>query len=363
MLPVRLRFKKELLATVWVFLMIGLLSCGKKTNPIVPVKVLPQKVEHLDYQIKGKSLLVSWDIPQKNTDGSPLRDLKGFKLLKGEWPTQEFCLTCPDRFQETLWIDLKGPELPDITIAPEEVRLTLNRLRPGYTYVFQVIAVTKKDLASEQSRTLRVAWDLPLMPPIDLGAKPVQQGLEVFWDRPKALVDGSPPEGLVGYVLYRRTGKGPWISLNTHDKPIEKTDFIDSDLQEGTTYTYRVKALRRIQEYYLESESSEELTMVYTRVTPPPAVKELVAFVIPKGIEIRWEGIETMALSGYYIYRRTSDEKTAKRITPEPMKDTIFEDSGVVPGTTYFYSVSAVGGQPAFQEGLRSREVKITFDP
>ncbi len=57
------------------------------------------------------------------------------------------------------------------------------------------------------------------------------------------------------------------------------------------------------------------------------------------------------------------DEKTANRITPKTIKDTIFEDRQVKPGTTYFYSVSAVGSAPALLEGPRSKETEITFNP
>ena len=122
------RLTKWTVILVWFFLIISLLACGKKANPVIPVKVLPNGVENLSYQIKGKSLMVSWSIPGQNTDGSPLTDLKGFKVRKGEWPTKDYCPTCPDQFQETLWIDLKGPELPDVRVDPDQVQLTFNRL-------------------------------------------------------------------------------------------------------------------------------------------------------------------------------------------------------------------------------------------
>ena len=150
---------------VWFLLMISLLACGKKANPVIPVKVIPNGIENLSYQIKGKTLIVFWGIPTQNTDGSPLTDLKGFRVQKGEWPTKDFCATCPDQFQETLWIDLKGPELPDIRIEPDQVQLILNRLKPGNTYFFQVTAVTRKETASKPSKTLHLSWELPLAPP------------------------------------------------------------------------------------------------------------------------------------------------------------------------------------------------------
>ena len=353
--------RQKLTAVIWIFLFFALMACGKKANPIVPVKVIPDGVDILSYQVKGNSLLVSWAIPQQNTDGSPLTDLKGFNFLKGEWPTKDFCPTCPEQFQETRWIDLKGPELPDVKIEPDQVQLTLEKLKPGNTYYFQVTAVTKKEAASKPSNTLRLAWDLPLKSPSELQVKPDQQGLLISWLPSLSLLDGSVPEGLAGYTLERKMEKGPWKKINT--QPIEKTAHLDSELQEGVTYLYRVKALRKIHGNLLESEGSEEKGIVYTRIAPPPPVEDLIAFLSPNGVELRWQGIDSLIPSGYHIYKRMKNEKTPRKITQETVKDTIFEDRQVKPGLTYLYSVSVVGSPPALLEGPRSKEVEITYNP
>ncbi|MBI4767844.1 MAG: fibronectin type III domain-containing protein [Deltaproteobacteria bacterium] len=346
---------------VWVFLLVSLLACGKKANPVIPVKVSPQGVESLNYQIKGNSLIISWSIPSLNTDGSPLTDLKGFSVRKGEWPTKNYCDTCPDQFQETLWIDLKGPELPDIRVEPDQVQLTLNRPTPGYTYFFQVTAVTRKEAASKPSKTLHLSWELPLKPPSAIQFKPEPQGLGISWNPSLSLIDGSAPEGLAGYTLERKTEKGPWQKVNP--EPITGTSHTDSGLQEGVNYSYRLKALRSIQGGLLESETSEEKSIVYTSAFPPPAVQDLIAFLRPQGVELRWQETGGSAPSGYYIYRRTRNERTPKRITTESVRETIFEDRQVKPGTTYFYSISAVGSAPALLEGPRSNEIEITYSP
>jgi hypothetical protein len=346
---------------VWVFLILTLLACGKKANPVIPVMVIPNGIENLNYQIKGKALIVSWGIPGQNTDGSPLTDLKGFRVQKGEWPTKNFCPTCPDQFQETLWIDLKGPELPDIRIDPDQVQLIFNRLDPGNTYFFQVTAVTKKEAASKPSKTLRLSWELPFSPPSSLQVKPDPKGLVISWNPSLSLIDGTAPEGLASYTLERKMEKGPWQKVNTD--PIIKTAYIDSELQEGVNYTYRLKALRLVQGNLLESEASEEKGILYTRSFPPPAVQDLIALINPTGVELRWQAIETQIPSGYHIYKRVKGEKTPVRITREMLQDTIFEDRQVKPGTIYLYSISAVGSAPALLEGPRSKEIEITYNP
>ena len=63
---------------VWFFLMISLLACGKKANPVIPVKVTPNGIENLSYQIKGKTLIVSWGIPSAKYRREPFNRLEGF---------------------------------------------------------------------------------------------------------------------------------------------------------------------------------------------------------------------------------------------------------------------------------------------
>jgi hypothetical protein len=345
----------------WFLVLCLMISCGKKANPVAPVQIIPKAVEGLGYQVKGRSLTLLWAIPTENTDGSPLTDLKGFKLLKGTWPAKDYCLTCPDQFQDSLWIDLKGPELPGIQVEANQVMVTFDQLTPGRMILFQVLTLNKGETASEPSKTLKIAWDLPLMPPAQLKVKPLAAAVELSWDPSLALVDGSPAEDVEGYVLYRRQEKGPWTKVN--EQPLTAANYRDENVQDGISYTYQVKALRRVYQGLLESEGSAEKTIAFTRKAPLPAVKELVAFPSAQGIQLRWQGLEEENITGYHVYRRTKEEKLPKRLTLEPLADTIFEDNKVIPGKVYYYSVSPVGGAPARQEGSRSREVEINFNP
>ncbi|MEW6187775.1 MAG: fibronectin type III domain-containing protein [Thermodesulfobacteriota bacterium] len=352
---------KRLAAFCGLFLLLVLPACGKKANPVVPVKYTPKGVETLGYQIKGKNLLVSWAIPRENTDGSPLTDLKGFYLSKGQWPTKDYCPTCPAQFQETLWIDPKGPEQPDIRIDADQVQLTFEDLKSGTTYFFQVKAVNKKETAGQSSKTLRLSWEAPFQPPTDLQVKQDPKGLVISWKPSSVLIDGTASETPAGYLLERKLEKGPWQRVG--EPPLTTTTYTDGELQEKTAYAYRVKALRRVQDTLLESEASEEKNLVYTRLFPPPAVQDLVVFSGSRGVELRWQGIETMTIGGYHVYRRIKTEKAGKRITKEPIKGTLFEDRQVVPGTAYLYSVTALGVAPGVMEGPRSKEVEITVSP
>ncbi len=219
-----------------------------------------------------------------------MTDLKGFRVQKGEWPTKDFCATCPDQFQETLWIDLKGPELPDIRIEPDQVQLSFNRLNPGNTYFFQVTAVTKREAASKPSKTLRLSWELPLAPPSAIQVKPDPQGPGDLLE-PISIVNRWDPCGRPGR-LYPGTKNGERTLAEGQCRPDKESNYLDSELQENVTYAYRVKALRQIQGNLLESELSEEKEILFTRTAPPPPVQDLIAISNPNGVELRWQGLK-----------------------------------------------------------------------
>jgi Fibronectin type III domain len=361
-MPTRLPLLRPILLIMGFTLAVFLLgACGKRANPVAPVKYVPKGVEGLTYAIQGQSLIVSWSVPKLNTDESPLVDLKGFTLRRGEFAAKDYCATCPDVFQKSLWIDLKGPESPDIQVASDRVEITSTGLEPGRVYLYQVAAVNTKGISSEPSSTLKVTWDTPLSPPRLSDLRLKNEGVEVLWDAPQTLVDGRPAEGVAGYLLYRQVAPGPWEKLTP--QPVKERLFVDTKVNEGTSYRYRLKSLREAHGDLLESPVSEEKTIEFLRVTPPPAVQELVAVSMPKGVQLRWQGLDSTLVQGYHLYRRTAQEKAPRRITPQLVLDTVFEDPQVQPGVPYFYSVSAVGSAPHAVEGPRSQEVEIKFLP
>ena len=361
-MPTRLPLLRPLLLIVGLTLAILVVgACGKKANPVAPVNYVPKGIEGLSYAIKGQSLIISWSIPKLNKDESPLVDLKGFTLRKGEFPAKDYCATCPDIFQESLWIDLKGPESPGIQVDSDRVEITSQRLEPGTVYLYQVAAVNKKGTSSEPSATLKVTWDTPLSPPRLTDLRLKNEGVEVLWEAPQTLIDGRPAEGLSGYLVYRQVGSGSWERLTP--QPLTDRFFVDTRVKEGASYRYQLKAVRGVQGALLESPVSEEKSIEFLRVVPPPAVQELVAVSTPKAVQLRWQGLDSHLVQGYHLYRRTAREKVPQRITPQIITDTIFEDPQVQPGVPYFYSVSAVGSAPHAVEGPRSKEVEIQYLP
>ena len=107
---------------------------------------------------------------------------------------------------------------------------------------------------------------------------------------------------------------------------------------------------------------SQPVDIAVLDVFPPVAPKGLAAVAIaaqngtPAAIDLSWQPNTEDDLAGYIVYRR-EDDGAWRRISPtQPLIGPAFHDSGVEPGHTYHYAISAIdqGGH----ESARSVEAQ-----
>lgn len=75
-------------------------------------------------------------------------------------------------------------------------------------------------------------------------------------------------------------------------------------------------------------------------------------------VTVTWNASTTSGLAGYNVYRSTVSGGPYSRITSTPTTALQFTDSAVTAGQTYFYVVTAVGGNGV--ESVTSNEMKAT---
>jgi hypothetical protein len=76
-------------------------------------------------------------------------------------------------------------------------------------------------------------------------------------------------------------------------------------------------------------------------------------------VSISWNASTTSGLAGYNVYRGTTSGGPYSRITATPTTALQFTDSAVTAGQTYFYVVTALGGNGV--ESVTSNEMKVTI--
>jgi hypothetical protein len=347
---------------VWSLLIIFfiLTSCGRKGDPKVPVRYIPGPVEDLVATPKENTVLLSWKRPEKNEDGTPIKDLAGFIILRAEIPPG--INECKCEYIKIRMIDLDKHE-PAI-IEGEKIAfldkgedLSPPGLSYGKTYGYKVFSINRSKILSKEKEA-RITLSIPPGQPEKLRAMAGEGKVALSWDPPGYRIDGSELTNLKGYNLYRSTEKGVYGDTPVNPGLILSVTYTDQGLENNKTYYYTVKAVNTLTPPWNEGPSSEEISVTPQKLTPPAPPKRLIAIPSEGQIFLTWDENTEPELAGYRVYRSLSPKIGYALITPEPIIKTTFTDEDVVPNTKYFYRVTAIDNAPKPNESLSSNEAE-----
>lgn len=350
---------KYLLILTSYFLLI-LLSCGRKGDPRVPVRYIPGPVEDLVAAPKENTVLLSWKRPEKNEDGTPIKDLAGFLILRAE--IEEGIGECRCEYLKIRMIDLDKPE-PAIIEGEKTIFLDKGEdlsppgLSYGKTYGYKVFSINKSKILSKEKEA-RVSLSVPPGPPERLRAIAGEGKVTLSWDPPKYKIDGSELTDLKGYNLYRGTEKGIYGDEPVNPGLILSLTYTDKGLKNNKSYYYIVKAVNTLTPPWNEGPSSNEISVTPQKLTPPAPPKRLIAVPAEGKVFLTWDENTEPELAGYKVYRSLSPKTGYILITPEPIIKTTFIDINVVPNIKYYYRVTAVDNAPKPNESLSSNEAE-----
>lgn len=162
-----------------------------------------------------------------------------------------------------------------------------------------------------------------------------------------------PVDDARGYRIYRKTNSGSWKAIKT----TSHTTFVDKDVRAGYTYTYTVKAYKKVNgknvySSYNKKGQSAKLTTTINTITDTHM----------GSVKLSWK--QTRGASGYYLYRATGYSGKYSRIKTISGGSTLsYENSGLKDGQTYSYKVTPyakVNGKNVI--GSSSRVQSITTE-
>ncbi len=200
--------------------------------------VLPRAPQGLKAEAADRVVRLSWLPVTQLKDGTPIRDLAGYRLYRGAGEDGWLCL---------------NPE--PVTLSSFEDLAVINDV--PYTYKVRALRRLGGEwLESDDSLTLMAEPQKMAPPPplLNLVAVATGKGVELRWDP-------SPALDLAGYRLYRRGAGQETFSRLTPDL-LKKPYFVDARVSKGQTYHYYVTAVddsRRAN----ESLPSEEARISY----------------------------------------------------------------------------------------------------
>jgi hypothetical protein len=338
-------------------------ACGKKGPPVAPERRFPVPPSAITAAVDERAIIITWTDPAKRFDGTALKDLVEVRLHRREdtdgTPLKPAILSGRRivGYDEIAAIRLDSP-------APAVVRGTSVRwedrqgLVLGHRYVYVVTAIDSSGRSSPPSERRAITFLAAPTPPRDVQARAGDGKVELSWQAPTELADGTPVSGDLQYIVLRGAeGEAPSTALTP--QPVTGTSYLDAGLDNDVEYRYAVRAVRRDPQATVTGAASTAVAATPVRTTPPNPPTNLVVVPAPTALTLRWDASPDPAVATYAIYRATGAGDFV-RIATTLAGTTLFVDRDIRSGGRYRYAVTAIDGARHPNESAHSNEVAIT---
>jgi fibronectin type 3 domain-containing protein len=204
----------------------------------------------------------------------------------------------------------------------------------GTTYYY---VVTAADAGNNESSYSNQAYATPqeMAPEVPTGLTATAGEFRVVLDW-----DDNDDYDFAGYKVYRSLTQGSGYSPVGGAGNLTSSNFTDTGLTPGVTYYYVVTAFDTKSN---ESNYSAEVYAVPTN-NPPAAPTGLDATAGDKQVSLDWNDNTEVDLAGYNVYRSTTSGSGYVKINGSLAAASVYTDTTVNAGTTYYYVVRAVDG-------------------
>jgi predicted small lipoprotein YifL len=245
-----------MLLLLLLFLITTATGCGRK-GPVRPALLpLPAAPENIALQQRGDSLLLAWELPARNQDGSPLTDLQGFRVLRMRFAAGKDCPECRDTSTLLQEIDLEY--LRQARRIGNRLYLRDGDLQPGFGYRYRIVPFTRAGHEGEAA-TIQGSYLSPPPAPTGLVASGLDRMARLQW---QGVAEERPEAETLGYRVYRRLDDQLFPPQSVNRQPLIEPLFDDFGLENGRLYHYSVTTVVRIGDLTMESALSESAAAV-----------------------------------------------------------------------------------------------------
>jgi len=242
-------------STSLLLLILLLFACGKK-GPVRPLEAKrPGPVTALELRQQGTALLIGWQLPVNNLDGSALEKPPTLEIYRMTFEPQNDCPECFDR--STLLFSIAA-DLPNPATKVGERYLLLDRqVQAGVGYQYKLIARSSTN-ETGPAVILRQAFTEPVSAPLQAEISPRDRSIRLQW-QPTPLTEN---DSLLGYQIYRQASGEPRSTAPLNSEPWQDTVFEDFNLENGRSYSYWIRTLIERQQQTIEGIASSELSAI-----------------------------------------------------------------------------------------------------
>ncbi len=306
-------------------------------TPVLVQATVPSAPLSLTARGGNGSVVLSWSVPASN-GGSPIT---GYDVYRGTSAGGESATPVATKVSGTSFSD--------------------TGLVNGTTYFYTVAAVNAVGVSPQSGEASATPQATVPSAPSGLVASGGNGSVALSWSTPNS--DGGSP--ITGYDVYRGTSAGG-ESATPVAANVATTGLTDTGVVNGTTYFYRVAAVNAAG---VSAESGEASATPKPAATVPSAPQGLTGAGGNGVVKLSWSAPASdggAAVNGYDVYRGTSAGGESVTPVATNVSGTSFTDTGLVNGTTYFYSVAAVnavGVSPQSGEASATPQATVPSAP
>jgi fibronectin type 3 domain-containing protein len=238
----------------------------------------------------------------------------------------------------------------------EQIATIDNRLKVEYIdkdlgdneiYSYRLKAVTFDGIVSDPSAVV-IATTKPLPGQINklTATTNLPKKIQLSWGKSKT-------KDVVMYNIYRATTSTGSYELIAK-APVEHNRFDDDIAQDGKIYFYKITT---VDKDGLESKL-DKVTPAMGATLNKPAIPRVISIGTQNNkIVLKWEPTDNRTVS-YNIYKIAKDSSSKEQLIPSITK-TIYEDSDVIRGVEYDYSVQAVDKNGLLSQKTPKSTIKL----
>ena len=302
-------------------------------------------------------ILLKWEVPHSNTDGTDLKDLSGFKVYRSNHKIGEDCPDCKKQREVYANVDIDEPA--NAAIVGSEVIYIDKKVTTGDVYAYRVAPYNLKGREGPASTEVEVEFQEAPQPPRGLDAESDSGRVVLRW------VPSADSANIRAFRIYRGTENRPEAFEVIGLARAEENHYEDRNVEKDKTYFYQVRSLMLIKGIALESAPSR----IAVAVIKPVHLKAPVGVnasldVKAKGIAIFWQPVKAKNVKVRYNVYRSIHGRQESKLVKSALDEPKFVDKGLTMGQSYSYSVTAFPEGREKEESDKSAPTKpVRFNP